>query len=68
MNVKLHEAPHIFGQLYVVPHGILRVFIIRLHENVRMPELFQLLPLPGGPVFEEETENYYNLLTTFCQK
>jgi hypothetical protein len=32
--VKLHEAPHIVGQQYGVPQGILHVFIIILYENL----------------------------------
>jgi hypothetical protein len=34
---------HIVVQLYGVPHGTLRVFIIRLHENVfQNPQNFHL--------------------------
>jgi hypothetical protein len=42
LRVKFHEATHIVGQLYRVPHETLQVFIIILYENVfQNPQLFR---------------------------
>jgi hypothetical protein len=39
--VTFHEVPHVVGQLYGVPHEILRVCNTILYENVfQNPELF----------------------------
>jgi hypothetical protein len=40
--VTFNEAPHVVGQLYGVPHEILRVYNTILYENVfQNPELFR---------------------------
>jgi hypothetical protein len=47
--LKFHEATHIVGQLYGVPHGILRVFNTTLYENeFQNPQIFQqtISPFP----------------------
>jgi hypothetical protein len=41
--LKFHESPHIVGQLYGVPHGILRVINTILYENeFQNPQVFHL--------------------------
>jgi hypothetical protein len=47
--LKLHQAPHRVGQLYGVPHGILKVFNTILEENkFQNPQIFQqtISPFP----------------------
>jgi hypothetical protein len=52
-RIKFNEAPHIVGQLYGVPHGILRVIITILYENefskstLMVKSLFTFLFVPG---------------------
>jgi hypothetical protein len=41
-NIKFYQATHIVGQLYGVPHGMLRVFNTILYENeFQNPQIFQ---------------------------
>jgi hypothetical protein len=58
----LHEATHKVGQLYGVPHGILKVFTTILYKNeFQNPQIFQqtisLLPaqstLRYGQIFSK---------------
>jgi hypothetical protein len=59
--VKFHQAPHIVGHLYGVPHGILRVSINVLYENV-----FQNHPISRAIFFLDGKKNHsYNVCIVF---
>jgi hypothetical protein len=53
--VTFNEAPHVVGQLYGVPHEILRVYNTILYENVfQNPELFRTqvsLSIPSNAIY-----------------